>query len=115
MKRAIFGLVIMGEIAVVGYAAFMIFLFGAWMESDAFAVGASDPDWWLEGGKRLFVISVAAIAFSTTALIANRPIFRWLGFESRRAAFVSAAAAFALLLAAGIIGVLLFVIRKPFI
>ena len=42
IKRPVFGLVFVGEIAVVGYAAFMIFLFGAWMESDAFAIGASD-------------------------------------------------------------------------
>jgi len=115
MKRALCGLVYLGEIAVLGCATFMAFLFGAWMESDAFAIGATELDWWFEGGKRLFIVAVAATAFSATVLITNRHVFRWLGLENRRAAFVLATTAFVLVLAAGIVGVLSFVIQKPFI
>lgn len=115
MKRALRSLVYLGEIAVLGYTTFMAFLFGAWMESDTFAIGATELDWWFEGGKRIFIVAVVAAAFSATALIVNRHVFRWLGLENRRAPFVLAITVLVLVLVAGIVGVLSFVIQKPFI
>jgi len=103
------------ELLVLGYAMFMAFLLTVWIETHSFANRATEIDWWIEGGKRLFVVCVAAALFAGILLPLNKVLFRWLGFENRRYATFSAAVAFLLIVAAGIIGAVNFAITKPFI
>ncbi len=115
MKRTAGVLAVLAEHVLLGYAMFMAFLLTVWMETDSFAIRATEMDWWIEGGKRLFVVSVAAAIFATMLLLVNKAFFRWLGVENRRLAPTTAGAAFLLIVTAGITGAVNFVITKPFI
>jgi len=103
------------ELFVLGYGMFMAFLLTVWIETDIFAIQATEMDWWVEGGKRLFMVGVAAAIFSAILVSVNKVFFRWLGFQNRRFATVSGGAAFLLIFAAGITGAVSFAITKPFI
>ena len=115
MKRAASVVAMFVELLVVGYAMFMAFLLTVWIETDSFAIRATEIDWWIEGAKRLFVVVFAAAIFAAILLPLNKVLFRWLGFENRRLATFSAGAAFLLIVAAGITGAVSFAITKPFI
>ena len=115
MKRAASVMTVFVELVVLGYAMFMAFLLTVWIETNSFAGRATEIDWWIEGGKRLFVVGVATAIFAAILLPVNKYIFRWLGFVNRRIASYSAVAAFLLIVAAGIIGAVNFAITKPFI
>lgn len=103
------------ELVVLGYAMLMAFLLTVWIETHSFADRATEVDWWIEGGKRLFVVGVVAAIFAAILLPVNKVVFRWLGFENRHFALYSAGAAFLLIVAAGITGAVNFAITKPFI
>ena len=115
MKRAVSVMAVFVELVVLGYAMLMGFLLTVWIETDSFADRATEIDWWIEGGKRLFMVGVAAAIFAAILLPVNKVVFRWLGFENRRFASYSAGAAFLLIVAAGITGAVNFAITKPFI
>jgi hypothetical protein len=90
MKRAASVMAMFVELVVLGYAMLIAFLLTVWMETDSFAIWATEIDWWIEGGKRLFVVGVAAAIFAAILLPMNKVFFRWLGFENRRFATFSA-------------------------
>jgi hypothetical protein len=115
MKRAASVMAVFVELVVLGYTMLMSFLFTVWIETHSFADRATQLDWWIEGGARLFVVGVVAAIFATILLPVNKVVFRWLGFENRHFASYSASAAFLLIVAAGITGVVNFAITKPFI
>lgn len=115
MKKAASIAAIFVELLVLGYAMFMAFLLTVWIEDHSFAHRASEIDWWIEGGKRLFVVCVAATLFTAILLPLNKILFRWLGFENRRFAMFSAVTSFLLIVVAGITGAVTFAITKPFI
>jgi hypothetical protein len=115
MKRAASVTAMIIEVLVLGYAMFMAFLLTVWIETNSFANRATEIDWWIEGGKRLFVVCVAAALISAILLPLNKIFFRWLGFENHRFATFSAVAAFLLIVAVGIAGAVTFTITKPFI
>lgn len=103
------------ELVVLGYATFMAFLLTVWIETHGFADRATEIDWWIEGGKRLFVVSVTAAIFAAILLPVNKVLFRWIGLENRRFASYLSGVAFLMIVAAGIVGAINFVISKPFI
>lgn len=115
MKRAASVMAVFVEVVMLGYSMLIAFLLTVWIETDTFANVATDIDWWIEGGKRLFVVGVAAAIFAAILLPVNKVFFRWLGFENPRFAWYSAGAAFLLIVAAGITGAVNFAISKPFI
>jgi hypothetical protein len=111
MKR-IFGLLIIStEAAALVYTVFMSYLLTAWMETDAFAVQATNIDWWVEGGKRLLIVGLGASFVACISMVGNGYLFRWLGL---RLALFSAIAVFVLMVAAGMIGAIEFAVTKPF-
>ena len=103
------------ELVVLGYAMFMAFLLTVWIETNGFAMRATEIDWWIEGGKRLFVVGVVAAIIAAILLPVNNVLFRWFGFENPRYVSYSAGAVFLLIVAAGIIGAINFAITKPYI
>ena len=103
------------ELVVLGYAMLMAFLLTVWIETHTFANQSTEIDWWIEGGKRLFVVSVAAAMIAAILLPVNKVFFNCLGFENRRFASYSAGAAFLLIVVVGITGTVNFAITKPFI
>lgn len=115
MKRTVGGLVLLTELVVLGYGMLLAFLLTAWMETNSFAVRATEINWWIESAKRLFLVGVAAIVFAAMLWLANKVLFRWLGYQNRRLALFSAGAAFLLIVAAGTIGAVNFAVTKPFI
>ncbi len=115
MKRVVSVAGMVVELLVLGYAMFLAFLLTVWIETDIFAIQATEIDWWVEGGKRLFVVGLAAAIFSAILVSVNKVFFRWLGFRNRRFAILSGGAAFLLIVAAGITGAVSFAITKPFI
>jgi hypothetical protein len=115
MKRVASLMALFVELALLGYGMLMAFLLTVWIETHSFASQATEIDWWIEGGKRLFVVSVAAVIFAAILLPVNKVFFRWLGFEGRRFKWYLAGAAFLLIVAAGITGAVNFAITKPFI
>jgi hypothetical protein len=115
MKRAVSVIAVFVELVVLGYAMLMAFLITVWIETDSFAVRATEIDWWIEGGKRLFVVVIAAAIFAVILLPVNKVFFRWLGFKNRHFASYFAGAAFLLIVTVGITGEVNFAITKPFI
>jgi hypothetical protein len=114
MKRIVGGVALLTELVVLGYVMLLAFLLTVWMESDSFAVRAAEIDWWIESAKRLFVVGGAATVFAVTLWLINKPLFRWLGYRNQRLSLFSAVAVFLLVIAAGIIGAVNFVVTKPF-
>lgn len=115
MKRIASVVAVLVELVVLGYVTLMALVLTAWMETDSFAIRATETDWWIEGGKRMFVVGVIAAIFAALSLPLNRLFFRCLGFNNRYLAPLSAGAAFILIMAAGITGAGHFVLTKPFI
>jgi len=115
MKRAASVMAVFVELVVLGYAMFMAFLLTVWIETDSFAMRATEIDWWIEGVKRLFVVVVVAAIFAAILLPVNKVLLRSLGFENRRFVSYSVGAAFLLIVVVGIIGAINFAITKPYI
>ena len=114
-KQAVSVIVLFAELVVLGYAMFMAFLLTVWIETDDFAMWATEIDWWIESGKRLIVVGVVAAIFAAILFPVNKVFFRWLGFENRRFVSYSSSAAFLLVVAAGIVGAINFATTKPYI
>ena len=108
-------MVLFVELVVLGYAMLMAFLLTVWIETDSFANRAAEVDWWIEGGKRLVVVSAAAVLFAAILMSVNKMVFRWIGFEDQRFASYSAGVAFLMIVMAGITGAVNFGLAKPFI
>jgi hypothetical protein len=113
-KRIVGVVALLTELVVLGYVMMMAFLFNVWMEHDSFAVQATEIDWWIESAKRLILAGVAATVFAVMLWLVNKSLFRWLGYRNQRLSVISAIVAFLLVIAAGIIGAVNFIVTKPF-
>ena len=114
MKRIVGVAALLTELVVLGYVMFMAFLLNVWMEHDSFALQATEIDWWIESAKRLFMVGVAATVFAVMLWLVNKSLFRWLGYRNQRLSVISAIVAFLLIIVAGVIGAVNFIVTKPF-
>lgn len=108
-------LLLLVEVYVIGYASLVAYLFNAWMQSDSFAIHATEIDWWLEAAKRtgmslLLALAVSAALFYVNRLLVKRRYIKWVAFHRH-----SGLACFILIALAALAGAINFLINKPYL
>ena len=114
INKLLISLLLLVELYVVGYASLVAYLFTSWMQSDGFALGATQMDWWLEAIQRVGVSLLLALAVSTALFYINRFLvkrryLKWASFHR-----YSALLCFSLIIVAALTGAVIFLIDKPY-
>ena len=114
INKLLITLLLLVEVYVVGYASLVAYLFTAWMQSDGFAMRATEMDWWWEALKRvgmslLLAIAVSAALFYINRILVRRRYLKWASFQR-----YSALICFILITLAAVAGAISFLIHKPF-
>ena len=113
INRILIGLLLLVEVYVVGYACLVAYLFSSWMQSDSFALSATQMDWWLEALKRiglslLLALAVSAALFYINRILVKRRYLTWVSFHR-----YSALVCFSLVTLAAVAGAISFLKHQP--
>jgi hypothetical protein len=114
INKILITLLLLVEVYVVGYASLAAYLFTAWMQSDSFALHASEMDWWLTALQRtgmslLLALAVSGALFYINRLLVIRHYIKWALFHRH-----SALASFTFITLAALAGSISFLINKPY-
>jgi uncharacterized membrane protein len=114
ITKLLITLLLLVEVYVVGYACLVAFVFTAWMQSDSFALHASEIDWWLEALKRvgmclLLALAVSGALFYINRLLVRRHYLKWTTFHRYTAYFC-----FGFITLSALAGTISFLINQPY-
>lgn len=115
LNKFLIGFLLLVELYVIGYATLVAYLLNVWMESDNFALQATELDWWLLAGRRVvitlfFALLISAVIYYINRLLVRRRYLPWPGLH-RYSAWLS----FACMTTASLVGAVGFIINKPYI
>lgn len=114
ITKLLITLLLLVEVYVVGYAGLVAYLFTAWMQSDSFALHASEMDWWLEALNRIGMSLLLALAVSAALFYINRQLVKrryvkWTSFHRHVALFC-----FGFITLSALVGTISFLINQPY-
>ena len=114
-KKILLFFILLAELHLAIYATFMAFLVNVWMESDSFALFATELDWWLKAAKSFALTTFAALIITAIIYYIGYMLLRRGMIKRTQYPLYSALLVFTAMTLAGLGGAIMFVIEKPYL